>query len=44
MLLDNFNYSIFKRRKTSWAGDEVGFDFCDANLNPVWAMTACYDL
>ena len=22
------------------AGDEVGFDFSNANLNPVWAMTA----
>lgn len=29
--------------KTSWAAYEVGFDFCNANLNPVWAMTACYD-
>ncbi len=27
-------------RELNWAGDEVGFDFSNANLNPVWAMTA----
>ena len=27
---------LFARREMTWAGDEVGFDFFNANFNPVW--------
>ena len=27
-------------KNKTWAGNEVGFDFSNANLNLVWAMTA----